>query len=388
MVGQVFMGEFFKHPNLHQHFEVLFFSTQPTSTPVVQKGGFPKNLNLLNDCYEQSYDLEKLKSMDIILTMQGGEYTERVFSSLMKEQFQGLWIDAASTLRLHPSALIVLDPINKSSILKNLNEGGRVFVGGNCTVSLMLLALQSLFQEDLIEWVSSMTYQAASGAGAKHMEELLQQMFFLGELYATEKKLNNEHFHILDTEEKLRFMAQSSAQFPKENFGHSLACNLLPYIDREMTTHDFSGQSLGQSLGQSKEEWKGQVEANKILNRQSSTSSSFVKIDGTNVRVGAMRSHSQGLTIKLKKNIEISTVEEMIKHQNSWVHFVPNHREDTLRELTPQFVSGTEKIAVGRVRKMTIGDDFLNVFTVGDQLLWGAATPLLRTLQIFLEHKS
>ena len=303
--------------------------------------------------------------MDIILTCQGGDYTSKVHSELRASGFKGYWIDAASTLRMEDHAVIILDPINKNLITEALHQNQKDFIGGNCTVSLMMLALGGLFKNNSIEWITSMTYQAASGAGARHMNELLAQMKFV-----TDRVMNqgeNLSEQILQIEKKVKNLLTDPA-FPSSNFGHPLAFNLLPWIDTEMDN------------GQSREEWKGGAEANKILQTKT-----LIPIDGTCVRVSAMRCHSQALTIKLKENIPMDEIEAMIKEHNQWVKFVPNSKQETLKSLTPEFASGCLQIPIGRMRKMNLGPTYLNAYTVGDQLLWGAAEPLRRMLHLILE---
>lgn len=361
MVGQVLMDRMIAEEDF-KHFETIFFSTS-------QKGqNNPFNISNSNPILQDAYDINELKKMDIILTCQGGDYTQKVHSELRASGFTGFWIDAASTLRMEESAVIVLDPINRHVIDSALKNNQKDYVGGNCTVSLMLLALGGLFKNNHIEWITSMTYQAASGAGARHMNELLRQMKFV-----TDRVMSNGDNladEILQVERNVKKLL-SDPVFPKENFGHPLAFNLLPWIDSELPN------------GQSKEEWKGGIEANKILQAKT-----LIPIDGTCVRVSAMRCHSQALTIKLKSDIPLDEIESMIKGHNDWVKFVPNNKEETLKNLTPEFASGSLQIPVGRIRKMNLGPTYLNAFTVGDQLLWGAAEPLRRMLLIVLDHKS
>ncbi len=320
------------------------------------------------NCHEivlDSNSIEELKEMDIIVTCQGGAYTNEIHPLLRGTGWNGIWIDAASSLRMKENSLIVLDPINGSQISKGLNSGVKDFIGGNCTVSLMLMGLGPLFQEGLVEWMTSMTYQAASGAGAKNMIELLDQMKYLSDSYSESLKINPSS-SALELEKVLAANVHDSA-YPTQNFGAGLALSLLPWIDVKMES------------GQSKEEWKAQVEANKILG-----SENIIPIDGTCVRVGSLRCHSQGFTVKLKKSVDLKTVEDLIKNGNEWVEFVENEKEATINKLTPAYTSGTLKIPVGRVRKMTLGDEYLNAFSIGDQLLWGAAEPLRRTLNMAL----
>ena len=358
MVGQVLMERMTQSGDFN-HFESTFFSTS-------QKGeNNPIKAPNSNPILLDAYNILELKKMDIILTCQGGDYTKKVHSELRASGFRGYWVDAASTLRMEDHAVIILDPINKKHIQSALMNNQKDFIGGNCTVSLMMLALGGLFKNNAIEWITSMTYQAASGAGARNMNELLRQMKFVTDRVMGESE--NLSDQILQVEKKVKNLL-SDPQFPRENFGHPLAFNLLPWIDSELDN------------GQSREEWKGGAEANKILN-----STSIIPIDGTCVRVSAMRCHSQALTIKLKNDIPMNEIEAMIKEHNEWVKFVPNTKEETLKTLTPEFTSGSLQIPIGRLRKMNLGPTYLNAFTVGDQLLWGAAEPLRRMLHIILE---
>lgn len=354
MVGSVLM-ERMSQENDFQSMESYFFSTSQAgeAAPKVPNS-FDKLLGAM--------DIKELSKMDVLVSCQGGEYTAEIFPALRKNGWDGIWIDAASTLRLKDDAVIVLDPVNRNFIQDSIQRGVKNFIGGNCTVSLLLIALDGLFKEDLVEWVSSMTYQAASGAGAKNMIELLDQMKAVGTQFA-----NNPSASALELEKQMTTLMTGSS-FPKENFGHPLALNLLPWIDSELPS------------GQSKEEWKAQVEANKILQTKK-----VVPIDGTCVRVGALRCHSQALTIKLKKSAHLSSLEEMISNANPWVKLIPNNKADTLKELTPAAVSGKLHIPIGRLRPMTLGENFINAFTLGDQLLWGAAEPLRCVLKQYLD---
>lgn len=345
MVGSVLL-ERMTSENDFSHMESYFFSTSQVGEVA------PKVLNAF-DTLLSATDSKELSRMDILVSCQGGEYTTEIYPLLRKEGWNGIWIDAASTLRIKEDSVIVLDPVNREHIQRSITQGVKTFVGGNCTVSLLLIALHGLFKENLIEWVSSMTYQAASGAGAKNMIELLDQMKSVGDSFAA-----NPSASALVLEKQMTSL-MGSEKFPTTNFGHALALNVLPWIDSEMPS------------GQSKEEWKAQVEANKIL--QTTTP---IPIDGTCVRVGALRCHSQGLTIKLKKSVHLSTVEEIIANSNPWVRLVQNNKPDTLKELTPGAVSGQMHIPIGRLRQMTLGETYFNAFTLGDQLLWGAAEPL------------
>lgn len=359
MVGQVLMERMSECFDFN-HFESTFFSTS-------KKGeDNPLKVPHSNPVLQDAYDINELKKMDIILTCQGGDYTLKVWKELRSLGFKGYWIDAASTLRMEESAVIVLDPLNRHIIEAALLNNQKDFIGGNCTVSLMMLALGGLFKSDSIQWISTMTYQAASGGGARHMNELLHQMKFVTDRVMAQGEDHSSH--ILPTEKKVKNLL-SDPQFPIECFGHPLAFNLLPWIDSELDN------------GQSREEWKGGAEVNKILK-----STSIIPIDGTCVRVSTMRCHSQALTIKLKQDIPMNEIEAMIKEHNEWVQLVPNTKEETLKTLTPHFASGNLRVPIGRMRKMNLGPTYLNAFTVGDQLLWGAAEPLRRMLHILLER--
>jgi aspartate-semialdehyde dehydrogenase len=355
MVGSVLM-ERMKQENDFSLMNSYFFSTSQAGEagPKVANGQ-DKVLNAM--------DPKELAKMDILVSCQGGDYTTEIYPGLRKEGWNGIWIDAASTLRMKDDSVIVLDPVNRHIIKDAIQKGTKNFVGGNCTVSLLLIALHGLFKENMVEWVSSMTYQAASGAGAKNMTELLAQMKSVGDAYGA-----NPAMSALELEKKMN-VTMENPDFPKANFGHPLALNLLPWIDSELPS------------GQSKEEWKAQVEANKILQTQTT-----IPIDGTCVRVGALRCHSQGLTIKLKKSAHLSSVEEIIAHANPWVELVANNKADSLKKLTPAAVSGKLHVPIGRLRPMTLGETFFNAFTCGDQLLWGAAEPLRCVLRMFTEE--
>lgn len=354
MVGSVLMERMSQEKDF-AHMESYFFSTSQTGEAA------PKVANAY-DKLLSAMDSKELSKMDILVSCQGGDYTTEMFPLLRKEGWDGIWIDAASTLRMKDDSVIVLDPVNRDFIQESISKGVKNFVGGNCTVSLLLIALDGLFKENLVEWVSSMTYQAASGAGAKNMIELLDQMKSVGTAFD-----KNPAASALELEKQMTGL-MSSNEFPKTNFGHPLALNVLPWIDSEMPS------------GQSKEEWKAQVEANKILQTKTQ-----IPIDGTCVRVGALRCHSQGLTIKLKKSAHLSTVEEIIANANPWVKLVANNKPETLKELTPAAVSGKLHIPIGRLRPMTLGETFFNAFTLGDQLLWGAAEPLRCALRQVLQ---
>jgi aspartate-semialdehyde dehydrogenase len=315
-------------------------------------------------------DINQLKAMDALVSCQGGDYTSEVFPRLRAAGWNGYWIDAASTLRMQDDAVIVLDPVNMNVIRDAMSRGVRNYIGGNCTVSLMLMGMHGLFKHDLVEWLTAMTYQAASGAGAQHMRELVRQMGVLHD--AAGPQLDEPDSAILDIDRAVTDM-QRKKDFPTGHFGHPLAGSLLPWIDKDLGN------------GQSREEWKGAAEANKILGLKADT----IPVDGICVRIGAMRCHSQALTVKLKKDVPLDEIEHMLEEANDWVKVIPNQREATLAELTPTKVSGTLDVPIGRVRKLKLkeknGGCYLSAFTVGDQLLWGAAEPLRRILRILLE---
>ena len=316
---------------------------------------------------KDAYNIEELKTLDVILTCQGGDYTSEVFPKLREAGWQGYWIDAASTLRMQDDAVIILDPVNRKVIDQQLDAGTKNYIGGNCTVSLMLMGLGGLFEAGLVEWMSAMTYQAASGAGAQNMRELIKQM---GTTHAAvADQLADPASAILDIDRRVAEAMRSDA-YPTENFGVPLAGSLIPWIDKELPN------------GQSREEWKAQAETNKILGRFKNP----VPVDGICVRIGAMRCHSQALTIKLNKDVPIADIEGLISQHNPWVKLVPNQREASIQELSPTKVTGTLNVPVGRLRKLNMGSQFLGAFTVGDQLLWGAAEPLRRMLRILLER--
>ena len=362
MVGSVLMQRM-REENDFALIEPVFFTT---SNPGGKAPNFGKEAPALKD----AKDIDELKSMDIVITCQGGDYTNEVYPKLRAAGWNGHWIDAASSLRMDPKAVIILDPVNLNVIKDSLAKGGRDWIGGNCTVSLMLMALGGLFQRDLVEWATSMTYQAASGAGAQNMRELLSQM---GELNRSVKELLDDPASaILDIDREVAGTMRDDA-FPASNFGVPLAGSLIPWIDKDLGN------------GQSKEEWKGGVETNKILCRGEGFGSPAVPIDGLCVRIGAMRCHSQALTLKLRKDIPIDEIEGMLATANDWVKVVPNQRDVTMRDLTPTAVTGTLTVPVGRLRKLAMGGEYLSAFTVGDQLLWGAAEPLRRMLRVLLE---
>ena len=313
-------------------------------------------------------DVKELAKLDLLVSCQGGDYTKRIHPKLRAAGWDGCWIDAASALRMEKDAVIVLDPVNRPVIDRALASGVKNFIGGNCTVSLMLMAIDGLLKADLVEWVSAMTYQAASGAGAQNMRELLQQM---GEVhFAAKSLLSDPASAILDVDREVAGILRDES-FPTEHFGVPLAGSLLPWIDSDLGN------------GQSREEWKGHVETNKILGREARP----VAVDGLCGRIGAMRCHSQGLTIKMKRDLPVAEIESILAKANAWVKVVPNRREETLKQLTPVAVTGTLDVPIGRVRKLRMGGEYLSAFTVGDQLLWGAAEPLRRMLGILLKTR-
>ena len=318
---------------------------------------------------QNAFDIETLKKLPIIVTAQGGDYTSEVYPKLRAAGWAGMWIDAASTLRMKDHAIIVLDPVNRGVVDAALKRGVKDFIGGNCTVSCMMMGLAGLFKQDLIEWMTTMTYQAASGGGAQHMRELLTQF---GLIHAeVEAKLSDPASAILDIDRSVLAL-QQSGQLPTEQFGVPLAGNLIPWIDKDLGN------------GMSREEWKGEAETNKILGRGESFGSTPIPIDGLCVRVGAMRCHSQALTIKLKRDIPLDEIADILTAGTAWAKVIPNTKEATLKGLSPVAVTGTLDIPVGRMRKLSMGSDYLGAFTVGDQLLWGAAEPLRRMLRIAL----
>ncbi len=354
MVGSVLMQRM-QEENDFAGIEPVFFSTSQAGQDAPMGAGKLKNAD----------DLAELAKLDVILTCQGGDYTKAVHPALRKSGWNGYWIDAASTLRMEKDAVIILDPVNRNVIDAALANGQKDFIGGNCTVSLMLMALGGLFRAGLVEWVSSMTYQAASGAGAPNMRELLEQMGVLNASVASLLAVPGSAILEIDRDVTACLRGDS---IPKKEFGFPLAGSLLPWIDREVED------------GQSREEWKGYAETNKILG-----TTVPIPVDGICVRVGAMRCHSQAVTVKLKKDVSIAEVESLIANDNDWVKLIPNTKADSLAGLTPTAVSGTLAIPVGRVRKMKLGPEYVSAFTCGDQLLWGAAEPLRRMLRILLE---
>ena len=355
MVGSVLMGRM-REENDFASINPVFFTTSNV-------GGVAPDVGKDVPSLQDANDIDALKEMDAIVSCQGGDYTTQVFQPLRDAGWQGYWIDAASSLRMKDDAIIVLDPVNMNVIKQGLENGVKNYIGGNCTVSLMLMGLGGLFQAGLVEWATSMTYQAASGAGAQNMRELIGQMGAIHANVATQ--LADPASAILEVDSAVAATMRGD-DFPTANFGVPLAGSLIPYIDKAW------------DKGQSKEEWKGGVETNKILG----SSANPVAIDGLCVRIGAMRCHSQALTIKLKKDVPISEIESLIVAANPWAKVVPNEREASMRDLTPTKVTGTLNIPVGRLRKMHMGPEYLSAFTVGDQLLWGAAEPLRRMLNI------
>lgn len=355
MVGSVLMGRMLEE-NDFDGIEPQFFTTSNVGG---QGPDIGRDIAPLKD----AHDINELAGMDAIISCQGGDYTKAVFADLRASGWQGYWIDAASSLRMSDDAIIVLDPVNLDVVKQGLQRGVKNYIGGNCTVSLMLMAVGGLFREGMVEWVSAQTYQAASGAGAKNMRELISQMGSIRDAVAPE--LADARSNILDIDRKVAEAMRGDA-FPTQEFGHALAGSLLPWIDTQLEN------------GQSREEWKGQAETNKILGRDDSP----IAIDGNCVRVGAMRCHSQALTIKLNKNVPMDDIESILASANDWVDVVPNERNATLERLTPTAVTGTLGVPVGRLRKLNMGEQYLSAFTVGDQLLWGAAEPLRRMLRI------
>ncbi len=361
MVGSVLMERMRTENDFEGH-EIRFFSTSQAG----QKG---PDIGRETPPVADAFNYEQLAGMDIVLSCQGGDYTSRCYPQLRRMGWTGFWIDAASTLRMDQNSIIILDPVNRNVIENALNNGIKSFIGGNCTVSLMLMALGGLFAHDLIEWLTSMTYQAASGGGAQNMRELVAQMHVIG--LQAEKFLNNPASAILDLDRRVTATLRDP-DFPTAHFGAPLAASLIPWIDRQMEN------------GQTREEWKGYVETNKILGRQNDP----INIDGQCVRIGSMRCHSQAFTIKLKEDISIDEIESILAQHNQWVKVIANEKEATLRELSPAKVSGTLSIPIGRIRKLNIGPNYLTAFSVGDQLLWGAAEPLRRMLLILKDHLS
>lgn len=358
MVGSVLMQRM-REENDFAQIEASFFSTSQAGSPGPDVGHGPATLL-------DAHDLVALQKMDVIVSCQGGDYTSAIHPKLRSQGFAGYWIDAASTLRMSDAAVIVLDPVNRDVMDRALDSGVRDYIGGNCTVSLMLMGLVGLFRQGWVEWVSSMTYQAASGAGARQMRELVKQMAMLSESAGATR--DDENTSILELERRVT-TAMRSTHFPVDAIGAPLAGSLLAWIDKPVDG------------GGTREEWKGFAEANKILETKQP-----IPIDGLCVRIGALRCHSQALTIKLKRDVPLAEVEQAIREGNSWVRVVENTKEATFEKLTPSAVTGTLDVPVGRLHKLRMGPEYLGAFTVGDQLLWGAAEPLRRTLRIMLER--
>jgi aspartate-semialdehyde dehydrogenase len=340
--------------------EPVFFSTSQAGAAAPAVG---TRVPAVTSTVKDANDLSELAAMDVLISCQGGDYTSEIYPKLRQAGWQGYWIDAASTLRMADDAVIILDPVNRDVIDRAMERGIRNYIGGNCTVSLMLMAMTGLFRAGLVEWMTAMTYQAASGSGAKHMRELIAQM---GRAHASVRALVDDPASaILDID---RTVAETlrGPDFPVAQFGYPLAGSLLPWVDKDLGN------------GQSREEWKGLAETNKILGRAKEP----IPVDGICVRIGAMRCHSQGLTIKLRRDVPLAEIEAMLGSAHEWVRVVPNNRDASLRELTPAAVTGTLNVPIGRLRKLAMGGEYLGAFTVGDQLLWGAAEPLRRMLRI------
>ncbi|UFS56374.1 aspartate-semialdehyde dehydrogenase [Comamonadaceae bacterium M7527] len=364
MVGSVLMDRMVAEGDFDL-IEPLFFSTSNAGGAAPTQA---KNETKLQD----AFDIEQLKRCEIIITAQGGDYTSEVFPKLRAAGWSGHWIDAASTLRMSDDAVIVLDPVNMNVIKNALAKGGNTWAGGNCTVSCMLMGVGALYKAGLVEWMSTQTYQAASGGGAQHMRELLTQY---GTLNAEVKALlDDPKSSILEIDRLVTAKQRALSSAETANFGVPLGGSLIPWIDKDLGN------------GVTKEEWKGMAETNKILGLGEGFTAPAIPVDGFCVRVGAMRCHSQALTFKLNKDVPVADLEALMAADNDWVKVVPNNREDTVRDLTPVAVTGTMTIPVGRVRKLAMGSQYVGAFTIGDQLLWGAAEPLRRMLRIVLDH--
>ena len=359
MVGSVLLQRMQQEGDF-DHLDPVFFTTSQIGGEGPRVG---RNVCPLQD----ARNLKALQAMEIIISCQGRDYTNEIFPRLRTEGWNGYWIDAAAALRMQRDAVIILDPVNRDVIDAALDSGIKNFIGGNCTVSLMLMGMHGLFKAGLVEWVTAMTYQAASGAGAQNMRELLTQM---GLMHGAVKSLLDDPMSSILEIDRTVADAQRSGTFPTEHFGAPLAGSLIPWIDRDLGN------------GQSKEEWKAQAEGNKILGSEANP----IPMDGVCVRIGAMRCHSQALMIKLKRDLPIKEIEDVLAAANDWVKVIPNRKEASVAELTPAFVTGTLAVPIGRLRKLPMGPDFLTAFTVGDQLLWGAAEPLRRMLRILLER--
>ena len=372
MVGSVLMDRMVQEKDFDL-IEPLFFSTS-------NSGGKAPSMAKNETTLQDAFDIEQLKRCEIIITAQGGDYTSEVFPKLRAAGWNGHWIDAASTLRMDKDAVIILDPVNMPVIKNALAHGGKNWVGGNCTVSCMLMGVGAFYKAGLVEWMSTQTYQAASGGGAQHMRELLTQY---GTLNAEVKALlDDPKSAILEIDRMVVAKQRALTANETANFGVPLGGSLIPWIDKDLgigKNRDEAG------WGTSKEEWKGMAETNKILGLGEAFGSAAIPVDGFCVRVGAMRCHSQALTFKLKKDVPVADIEAMIAADNEWVKLVPNTREATLQDLTPVAVTGTMTVPVGRVRKLAMGPEYVGAFTIGDQLLWGAAEPLRRMLRILLD---
>jgi aspartate-semialdehyde dehydrogenase len=358
MVGSVLMQRM-RAEHDFDAIEPVFFSTSQTGAPAPEVGGPASTL-------KDARNIAELAACRILISCQGGDYTNEIHPQLRKAGWDGYWIDAASALRMADQAVIVLDPVNRDVIDQAVARGGRDFIGGNCTVSLMLMAMTGLFRAGLVEWVSAMTYQAASGAGAQHMRELVAQM---GAAHASVKTLLDDPAGAIERIDRTMAETLRSPAFPTKQFGHALAGSLLPWIDKDLGN------------GQSREEWKAMVECNKIIGRTAHP----IPVDGICVRVGAMRCHSQALTVKLTRDVPLADVEQLLASAHEWVRVIPNEKEQSLAALTPAAVTGTLQVPVGRLRKLAMGPEYLGAFTVGDQLLWGAAEPLRRVLRILVD---
>ena len=365
MVGSVLMGRMLEENDFALVDKTIFFSTSAA-------GGKAPDVANADPVLANAKDVAALAQCDVIISCQGGDYTNEIQPQLRASGWKGYWIDAASALRMKDDAVIILDPVNMHVIQDSLKKGIRDFIGGNCTVSLMLLALDGLIKADLVEWVSSMTYQAASGAGAQNMRELLSQMGYLNA--AVKEELAEPRHPILDIDRKVT-ECFTKPDFPQAAFGAALAGSLIPWIDKDLGN------------GQSREEWKGGAEANKILGLPANGQPGSLTVEGLCVRVGSMRCHSQALTIKLKKDVSVEEIERLLDNANEWAYVVPNRREESIAELAPSKISGTRRIPIGRIRKLAMGPLYISAFTVGDQLLWGAAEPLRRMLRIALDFE-
>ncbi len=361
MVGSVLMNRMLEEKDFHD-FEPVFASTSQAGQPGPKIG---TDTGMDVPPLKDAYDIKFLSELDIIVTCQGGDYTKKVFPQLRAAGWKGYWIDAASALRMNDDSIIILDPVNRNVIDQGLAGGIRNYIGGNCTVSLMLMAIGGLFQKGYIEWLSSMTYQAASGAGAKNMRELISQMACIGDF--AKEMLADPESAILELDRGVCDLLGDN-EFPVTHFGAPLAGSVIPWIDSAMEN------------GQTREEWKGSAETNKILQMNPQ-----IPIDGICVRVGAMRCHSQALTIKLNRDLPLADIEAIIAEANEWVKVVENTKAETLKHLTPAAVTGKLSVPVGRIRKLNMGPRYLTLFTVGDQLLWGAAEPVRRMLNILLQ---